>query len=51
MTHTPGCRPTERQIVLTHYRGNYTSYERDVRLAKAVKDKYTQPQEEKGSRK
>ena len=40
MTHTTEYRPTERQIVLTHYRGNYASYERDVRLAKAVRDKY-----------
>ena len=46
MTNTTEYRPTERHaIVLKYYRGNYTSYERDVRLAKAVKDKYTQPQE------
>ena len=45
MTHTAEYRPTERAIVVTYYRGDYTSYERDVRLAKAVKDKYTQPQE------
>ena len=40
-SHTPGCRPTERHaIVVTYYRGNYTLYERDVRLATAVRDKY-----------
>ena len=40
MTHTAEYRPTERAIVVTYYRGNYTSYERDVRLALAVRDKY-----------
>lgn len=45
MTNTTESRTTERAIVLTYYRGNYTSFVRDVRLARAVKDKYTQPQE------
>ena len=40
MTNTTESRPTERQIVVTYYRGDYTSYVRDVRLAKAVRDKY-----------
>ena len=31
---------TVDRVVRMHYRGNYTSYERDVRLATAVRDKY-----------
>ena len=41
MTRTTEYSPTERHaIVVTYYRGNYTLYERDVRLATAVRDKY-----------
>lgn len=38
--HTPPSGSTINRVVRMHYRGNYTSYERDVRLALAVSDKY-----------
>ena len=41
--YTPSARATSAtvdRVVRMHYRGNYTSYERDVRLALAVRDKY-----------
>ena len=38
--HTPPSGGAIDRVVRMHCRGNYTSYERDVRLALAVRDKY-----------
>lgn len=40
MRHIRAIMVSAHDIVYGCYRGNYTSYNRDVRLATAVKDKY-----------